>query len=642
MKSKQKRVILIIDDCTEDRESYRRYLSQDSSYIYNIIEAETGEEALELLSDHLVDAIILDYMLPDFDGLEFIEELRDNLSNIPPVVMLTGTGSEVIAVEALKSGIRDYLIKGDTTATSLQIALNSAIHQVKWQQQLKKSEERFHASVETMLDCFGIYTSIRGEKHQIIDFKTDYINQAACQDNILNKKFLVDPKNCHLSPYNLKNELFADCCYVVATGQFLCKEVSQCFQLHSGETQVKIYDIRLSKLGDGFVGIWRDITERKQAEKALYESEERFRVLVNYAPVGIFQTDTEGDCSFVNPRWLEITGLTEAQAMGKGWMNALHPEDREKVSSRWYKTTKTGQDFTLEYRLLTPQGQVNWVFGRAVGLYDKTGKCTGYFGTVTDITERKEAEFLLSKQRDQLLKINDNLLQTTTLLQKRNQELDDFAYIISHDLKAPLRGVRSLSEWIEEDLEGKLEPDTQQQMSLLRQRVERMENLIDAILQYSRAGRVITPIKKISVKVLLESIIDSLAVSPEFTIEIADNLPQIETKEILLEQVFTNLIINAIKHHHRPDGTIKITATQQEKGYEFAVKDNGPGIATQDQERIFKLFQMLKPAEDTESTGIGLAIVKKIIDQLGGTIRVESELGQGSTFYFTLSSAQAE
>ncbi|MGB3403057.1 MAG: ATP-binding protein [Microcoleaceae cyanobacterium] len=641
MKSQQKRVILIIDDCTEDRESYRRYLYKDSSYTYDIVEAETGEEALELLTHHLVDAIILDYMLPDFDGLEFLEELRVNLSDIPPVVMLTGTGNEVIAVEALKSGIRDYLVKGDTTATSLQIALDSAIQQVKWQQQLKKSEERFHASVETMLDCFGIYTTVRGKNHQIIDFQTDYINQAACQDNLLNKNFSTDPKNCHLSPYNLKNELFADCCYVVETGQFLCKEVSQCFQLPSGETTVKIYDVRLSRLGDGFVGIWRDITERKQAEKALYKSEERFRVLVNNAPVGIFQTDAKGDCLFINPRLQEMMGLTEAEAMGYGWVSGLHPEDKQHICSVWYEAARTDKPFASEYRFLTPQGQVVWVFGRAVGLYDEIGQCTGYFGTVTDITERKKSEFLLAQQRDKLLKVNENLLKTTSLLQKRNKELDEFAYIISHDLKAPLRGVRSLSEWIEEDLEGKLEPDTQQQMNLLRQRVERMENLIDGVLQYSRAGRAATPLKNISVKALLESIIDSLEIPPEFTIEIAENLPQLDIQAIFLEQVFTNLITNAVKHHHRPDGTVKITATHQEKGYEFAVKDDGPGIAAQDQERIFKIFQTLKTTKNTDSTGIGLAIVKKIIDQLGGTLRVESELDQGTIFYFTLSSTKA-
>jgi signal transduction histidine kinase/CheY-like chemotaxis protein len=509
MKSKNQRKLLIIDDCQEDRESYRRYLKQDPDHDYAIFEAETGEEGLERLHQDMIDVILLDYMLPDFDGIGFVEELKTHLSDLPPVVMLTGVGNEMIAAEAIKSGIRDYLVKGDTTPTNLQITLNRVIQQVQWQKQLKASEERFRASVETMLDCFGIYTSVRGEHHQIIDFKTDFINAAACQDNVLNKNFLIDPHNCHLSPFNLKTELFADCCYVVETGQFLCREISQSFNLPNGKSIVKIYDVRLSKLGDGFVAIWQDITERKQSET------------------------------------------------------------------------------------------------------------------------------LLAQQRDKLLKANEALLRTTALLEKRNQELDEFAYIVSHDLKAPLRAVRNLSEWIEEDLEGKLDQDTQKQMDLLRQRVGHMERLINAVLQYSRAGRGAAPIETVSIKTLLKSIITSLEVPPKFTIEIPDILPQIQTQVVLLEQVFTNLITNGIKHHHRSDGIIKITAVNLGNSYEFAVSDNGPGIALQDQEKIFQIFQTLQPTESQESTGIGLAIVKKIVEQLGGTLRVESELGQGTTFYFT-------
>ena len=145
-----------------------------------------------------------------------------------------------------------------------------------------------------------------------------------------------------------------------------------------------------------------DITLRKQAERALSQSEEHFRVLVTQAPVGIFQTDESGNCLFVNPRWMELTGLSLAQARGQGWIQALHPEDRDRVFTEWEQATQEGREFALEYRFQTSQGQVNWVFGRALAIYNQTGILTGYFGIVTDITEQKQAEVSLRQSESTL------------------------------------------------------------------------------------------------------------------------------------------------------------------------------------------------------------------------------------------------
>jgi signal transduction histidine kinase len=241
----------------------------------------------------------------------------------------------------------------------------------------------------------------------------------------------------------------------------------------------------------------------------------------------------------------------------------------------------------------------------------------------------------LSQYTDRIEESNAYLARTTQTLEKRNQELDQFAYIVSHDLKAPLRAIANLSSWIEEDLAGRLDPEMQHQMDLLRGRVHRMEAFINGILEYSRVGRMRSQVETVNVESLLKEIIDSLAPPPEFTIEFSTPMPTLVTDPLPLQQIFTNLISNAIKHHHRCDGKIFIASQELANAYQFSISDDGPGIDSKFHEKIFIMFQTLQARDTVENTGVGLAIIKKILDDKGGTIKVESEPEKGTTFYFT-------
>lgn len=258
----------------------------------------------------------------------------------------------------------------------------------------------------------------------------------------------------------------------------------------------------------------------------------------------------------------------------------------------------------------------------------------------------KELESLRVKHRN-LRKEKENLDQriaerTATLteyatrLERVNKELDQFAYVTSHDLKAPLRAISNLSKWIEEDIGETLTDETRQQMTLLRGRVHRMEALIEGILEYSRVGRISHKPETVDVAILLSEVLDSLAPPPGFTIDIDPAMPTLQAAYISLSQVFANLISNAIKYHDRADGHVVVSVREVGTDYyEFSVKDDGPGIDAQYHEKVFMIFQTLQARDKVESTGVGLTVVKKIIEDQGGHIMIESEPGQGADFRFT-------
>jgi signal transduction histidine kinase len=252
----------------------------------------------------------------------------------------------------------------------------------------------------------------------------------------------------------------------------------------------------------------------------------------------------------------------------------------------------------------------------------------GSFGTLLSFR-------LLKQSALQMTALNISLNETNQSLLQSNRELDQFAYITSHDLKAPLRAISSLAGWIEEDLDGQISTETRSQLDLLRNRVYRMQALLNSLLEYARSGRRHTPITTVDVHLLLTNIIQELAAPDTFSISINSPMPILHTRGQPLAQVFIQLIDNGIRHQTSKQGTVKISAIDQGDRYEFTVADDGEGIAPEFQERIYTIFQTLKARDVQENIGAGLAIVKKIIIAEGGTIQLESSSGNGAIFRFT-------
>ncbi len=380
----------------------------------------------------------------------------------------------------------------------------------------------------------------------------------------------------------------------------------------------------------GAVVAFADITERMRAQRMIAESEERKGAILRSTLDSIISMDADGTVTEFNPAAVQTFGYPRDEAIGQKLGGLIVPERlREAHSAGLARYIETGEERVIGKRIELPAVRKDGTEFPCELTITRSdiGGVPAFTGVLRDISDRKRAEDErrnAEHEREQLIKA----------LARSNTELDQFAYVASHDLKAPLRGIANLSQWIEEDLGENLGGENKAQMGLLRGRVHRMEALIDGILQYSRAGRAKAKPEDIPTGALVADVIELMAPPREIEIRVAPGMPTIRAEKIPLQQVFMNLIGNAIKHTGKTEPSIDVSWSDAGPFFEFSVGDNGQGIAAQYHERIFGIFQTLEARDKVEGTGIGLSVVQKIVDAKGGRVWVESEVGRGARFKF--------
>jgi PAS domain S-box-containing protein len=421
----------------------------------------------------------------------------------------------------------------------------------------------------------------------------------------------------------------------------------------------------------GQVWSFRDITEKKRIEDALEESQGKLNSMLESIADNIAMMDKDLNIIWANRMTRSTFG---EDIIGRKCYEAYH--GRNKACEPYpCHTLKAFQDSNVHQRdtqVTDNNGNTRYFHCRAnVALRDENGKPTAVLEISRDITERKRAGQALQKARDELevrveqrtvelasankvleseitdrknaeqalLLLNKDLEATINELQRANKELQEFAYITAHDLKTPLRGIGTLAGWLSTDYADKFDEEGQEQVKMLAERAKRADKLVDSILRYSNAGHDKEENKQMDLNTALPEIICEIEPPENIEITVENKLPVLMCQNTNISQIFQNIISNAIKYMDKEKGQIEVGCIEDGGFWKFSIADNGPGIDHKYYKKIFKIFQTLSPPDKTESTGIGLSVAKKLVKLNGGRIWVESKLGEGSTFFFTLPKA---
>jgi PAS domain S-box-containing protein len=382
-----------------------------------------------------------------------------------------------------------------------------------------------------------------------------------------------------------------------------------------------------------------------ELQEKLRHSEEQFRVTANALPQLAWVADANGDTSWFNRRWYEYTGMSPEQVAGSGWQSAHDPAVLPTVLERWRASLSSGKDFDMEFPLRAANGKFRWFLTRVTPVRDQGGAVVGWIGTHTDISDKRDAEQALKAAQKTLADTNERLEQLvkerTAKLQELVDELEHFSYTITHDMRAPLRAMQGFASMLEETLD--VEGEAKDYLANIKRSAVRMDRLITDALSYSKALKEELVVEPTNAEELLQSIVNSYPAlqKPSAEISISRGIPLVLANEAALTQCFSNILDNAVKFvQANQTPRVRIWAEHREEMVRIWFEDNGIGIPQHAMGRLFQMFQRVN--NSYEGTGVGLALVRKVAERIGGRVGVESEPGSGSRFWLDLRPARVD
>ena len=624
--------VLVVDDQPSNLRFLSKLLTAQGYQVYRAI---CGQLALNVAIAHCPDLILLDIRMPEMNGYEVCRRLKATAETEQiPVIFLSVLDEMNDKLQAFRVGGADYITKPFQVEEVLaridkQVGLQKLQQQLKEQNyQLQQSQSLLASILNSSLDGVVAYSAVRNSEGNIVDFQWLLINPAAEKfyglllNEIVGKNLLTE-----LSQFR-NNGLFDLYVSVVETGETVDREF---YYEHERNTIVWLHIVAV-KLNDSLAVTFRNITDRKRAEIALRDSEERFRAIFEQAAVGIAKTALCGQFMRVNPGFCQIVRYAESELLQKNWQAITHPDDIE-GDREYVRSLLSGniQTFSLEKRLLCKDEAVRWANVTVSAMRDAKGTPQYLICAIEDISQRKLVQELLEASLDTQTRYAQELTRS-------NAELEQFSYVASHDLQAPLSTIAGYAQLLEKRCHNQLDAQGNKFIRNIVNSCGRMQALIDDLLEYSRVGRSEKPFDVIDCNLVFEDACANLqlAIRQDRASVTRGDLPRVRGDSFQLLQLFQNLIGNAIKYRSSEAPMVRVSASRQGDSWVFSVQDNGIGIAEQYHPRIFQLFQRLHSQKRYSGTGIGLAICQRIVERHGGRLWVESEPNRGSTFYFSI------
>jgi PAS domain S-box-containing protein len=632
-KNDQSAQILLVDDNVDMLTAMACLLRLEG---YEVIEATTGQEGLQLAKAKKPDVVLLDVVLPDMDGREVCRRIKEDpeLADIYVALISGVKTASKDRIQGFDGGADGYLIR-PIQNRELVAQVKAMVRIKKAEEALRKSEQRFQLVARATNDAVwdwnletntlwwneGIkelfYYSLEEVKPDIT-WWYEHIHPEDRMRVISGIQKAIQESKRYWSDEYRYRRADGSYAYVFDRGYVILD--------HHGKP------VRM-------VGSMMDITVRKQMETALRESEERFRATFEQAAVGIAHIAVDGRWLLVNQKLCEILGYTREELKEKTFQDITHPDDLA-ADLRYTHQVLANEipTYSMEKRYLRKDGSQVWI-NLTMSLVRKPSGDPAYFiAVIEDITPRKQAE-------DQIRRLNEELeqrvLARTAELQATIKELEAFSYSVSHDLRAPLRAIHGFSRILLEDYAPQLSPEIQEYLHWISHNARQMSHLIDDLLAFARLSRQAIKKQPVATTALVHQVLTDLNEEQKGRhIEILiEDLPDCHADPVLLKQVFVNLLSNALKFTRRQEvARIKIGYQPGDPSGEqiYFVRDNGVGFNMQYADKLFGVFQRLHPAEEYEGTGVGLAIVRRIIHRHGGRVWAEGEVNKGATFYFTL------